>query len=190
MTARTHDTFAFASLVAATVYYPPSSLNILTLSVAIVGNIVGCLLPDMDQTSNRLWDLLPQGNFLGRIFRRLFLSHRTLSHSLLGCYLLYKGLEWILPRLLNSSYVDPKIVLASIMIGFVSHLIADSVTKEGLPLFFPIRLKFGFPPIKALRVTTGSWFENLVILPGIGVYLIWFIDLNKDKLIGIINLIH
>jgi len=92
MTARTHDAFAFASLVTVAVYYPPESLNLLTLFAAIVGNNIGALMPDMDSAANRLWDLLPAGNFLGRIFKRIFYKHRTLSHSLLGLFIIYKVL--------------------------------------------------------------------------------------------------
>lgn len=189
MTARTHDAFAFASLLTVAVIYPPQTLNVLTLSGAIVGNIVGSLMPDMDQASNRLWDLLPAGNYVGRVFRRLFLSHRTLSHSLLGGYLFYKFLEWILPKLLNPNYVDANVIFASIMIGFVSHLIADSMTKEGIPLLFPFKFKFGIPPASSLRVTTGSWIENFIVLPGVGAYVIWFVNLNRAKLLEIINLV-
>src|SRR3989338_7333367 len=83
MTARTHDAFAFASLLTVAVLFPPASLNLVTLVGGIVANIIGSLIPDMDQASNRLWDLLPAGDHLGKIFRRLFLKHRTLSHSLL-----------------------------------------------------------------------------------------------------------
>ena len=74
MTARTHDAFAFASLVTVAAFIPPASLNLLTLFAAIVGNIVGALISDMDQAGNRLWDLLPAGDTIGKIFRRVFYS--------------------------------------------------------------------------------------------------------------------
>ncbi len=189
MTARTHDAFAFASLLTVAVIYPPQTLNVLTLSSVIIGNIVGSLIPDMDQASNRLWDLLPAGDYLGKVFRRLFLSHRTLSHSVLGGFLLYKILEWLLPKLLNPAHIDSEIVMASIMIGFVSHLLADSLTKEGLPLLFPFKFKFGFPPLSFLRITTGSWAENFLVLPSVAVYIVWFINWKKDTVLTIINLI-
>src|SRR3990167_6754525 len=105
MTARTHDAFAFASLITAAVYYPPQSLNLATLFTSFVGNVIGSLIPDMDQASNRLWDLLPAGNFLGKIFRRLFISHRSISHSLLGGYILYRLLVIVLPILFNTDYI-------------------------------------------------------------------------------------
>ena len=89
MTARTHDAFAFAGLITVATHFPPTSLNLTTLFAAVVGNIVGSLIPDMDQASNRLWDLLPAGDHLAKIFRRLFLKHRTLTHSFLGVFLIF-----------------------------------------------------------------------------------------------------
>lgn len=189
MTARTHDLFAFASLITVTAIYPPQSLNVLTLSTSIVANIVGSLIPDMDQASNRLWDLLPAGDFLGKFLRRTFLSHRTFSHSLLGLYIFYKFFEWLLPKLLNPVSVDYKIVLASLMVGLISHIIADGLTKEGVPLLFPLKFKFGFPPLSFLRITTGSWVENVLFLPGVAVYIIVFANFYKEELLKTINLI-
>lgn len=189
MTARTHDAFAFASLVTVAAYYPPESLNLLTLFAAIVGNNIGALIPDMDSAGNRLWDLLPAGNFLGRIFKRIFYKHRTLSHSLLGFFLTYQILAWALPKFLNPSFIDPTIVLLAIMIGFLSHLLADSLTKEGLPLLFPIRINFGIPPIASLRITTGKWVERYLIFPCVWIYLILFIYYNQGRLVAVIKLV-
>lgn len=183
MTARTHDAFAFASLVTVAAYNPPAFLNLPTLFAAIIGNNIGALIPDMDNAGNRLWDLLPAGDLLGKVFRRIFYKHRTLSHSLLGAYIIYRLLAWILPKFLNPSFIDPQIVLAGIMIGYISHLIADSLTKEGLPLFFPLRFEIGFLPIKALRIKTGGWIEKLVIYPGVWVYLVLFIVQNNERLV-------
>ena len=175
MTARTHDAFAFASLVTVATYFPPSSLNLLTLFAAIVGNNIGALMPDMDSAGNRLWDLLPAGNFLGRIFKRIFYKHRTLSHSLIGLFFIYKGLLWLLPKFLNLNFIDAKIVIYSILIGYISHLVSDSFTKEGLPILFPLRVNFGIPPIARLRITTGKWVEKYLVFPGVWIGLFVFI---------------
>ena len=189
MTARTHDAFAFASLITVAVLRPPESLTVLTLFASVIGNIVGALIPDMDQATNRLWDLLPAGNTFGKVFRRAFFKHRTLSHSIVGAVLIFKFFEWVLPRLFNSEFVDPTIVLWGIMIGYGSHLLADSLTKEGLPLFFPFNLSIGFPPIEALRVTTGKWVENFMIFPAVGIYTVWFVADHQSELAGILGLI-
>src|SRR3989338_9120985 len=171
MTARTHDVFAFASLITVAVLRPPESLTVLTLFTSVVGNIVGALIPDMDQATNRLWDLLPAGNIVGKILRRLMLSHRTISHSFLGIYLLYQILLYVTPVLFNENYINIGAVVWSIMIGFISHLAADSLTKEGLPLLFPIKWKIGIPPFSFLRMTTGKFMENFFVFPGILGYI-------------------
>jgi inner membrane protein len=187
MTARTHDAFAFASLITVATLYPPATINISTLMAGLVGNIVGGLLPDIDQASNKLWGFLPAGNYFGRIFRRFLWEHRTLSHSLVGGYLFYKILEWLLPKLLNPNYINVSVVTACIIIGFLSHLIADSLTKEGIPLFFPLKFNIGFPPISTLRITTGGKIEKYLILPGTAIYLFWFINSHSTELFQLIR---
>ena len=189
MTSRTHDVFAFASLVTVATYYPPATLNLTTAVSCLVGNIVGSLLPDIDQASNRLWDLLPGGNLIGKYLRKIFLSHRTISHSLLGVFLINKILLWLVPKILNPGFIIIELVHASIMIGFISHLLLDSFTEEGLPLFFPLKWKFGFPPIKQWRIETGKWFEKFVVFPAIIVYSLFFIGNNQEKLTAILKLI-
>ncbi len=161
--------------------------NVPTLVVSLVGNIVGSLLPDIDQASNRLWDLLPGGNVLGGIFKNLFLAHRTISHSLLGVFLLHELLWLVLPKIFNPNFIDAKIVYYSIMIGFVSHLFLDAFTKEGIPLFFPIKWKIGFPPVKQLRIETGKWFEKFVVFPGIIVFLIYFAIQKQEIIVSILR---
>lgn len=188
MTSRTHDVFAFASLVTVAVYHPPSSLNLVTLILSLVTNIIGSLLPDIDQATNRLWDLLPAGNSLGKVFRKLFLSHRTITHSLLGIFLINKLFLWLLPKIFNQS-IDVKIVYFALMIGYVSHLFLDLFTEEGLPLFFPIKTKIGFPPIASLRIKTGKIFEKLFVFPAIIVYTVWFAYQNQGKLISILKMV-
>src|SRR3989344_5789078 len=124
MTSRTHDAIAFASLVTAAVYFPPQSVNVLTLAVAVIGCDIGALIPDLDQAGNRLWDLLPLGDKMGKIFRRIFYKHRTFTHSILGAYLIYRGLEWLLSQLFNGTSIDISLVFGVIMVGYLSHLAA------------------------------------------------------------------
>lgn len=187
MVARTHNAFAFASLVTAAVYFPPNTLNLSTLIISIVGVDIGALIPDMDTGGNYLWGLLPQGQKLGGFLRRIFYKHRTITHSLLGFFLISKFFAWLLPRIFNSNFVDPNIVFISIMIGFASHLIADSLTEEGVPLLYPIPLNFGIPPFKRMRIKTGHWFETWVVFPAIWIFLIWFVNLNKEILLYILR---
>lgn len=190
MTARTHDLIAFGALLTAAAYYPPAKLNVSTLIAVLISNTVGALIPDMDQATNRLWDLLPAGNLVGRVFRRLMLSHRTISHSILGGVILFFLANTFLPKILNPAYVNTTLVTASLMIGFVSHLVADSVTKEGIPLFFPIPFKIGFPPFAFLRLTTGKFMEKFIVFPMVLVYIFWFTATRKAVFLSILRLIR
>jgi inner membrane protein len=190
MTSRTHNAIAFGSLVVAAGLFPPESLNLPTFIACIIGNNIGGLLPDMDTSGNYLWGLLPQGDTLGKYLRKIFYKHRTITHSLLGLFLIYNFFNWLLPVLFNSDFIDSRLVLISIMIGFVSHLLSDSLTEEGIPLLFPLRIAFGIPPIKRVRIKTGQWFENLVIFPGVWVLLFVFVQKNYSSFINILKMVR
>jgi inner membrane protein len=185
MTARTHNAIALASLVTVAVYFPPEHLNLLTLIVGVVGTDIGALIPDLDTGGNYLWGLLPQGQRLGNSLSKVFYKHRTITHSLVGAFLVYEFFNWLLPRIFNPSFIDPHTIFVCIMIGFVSHLVADSFTVEGIPLFFPLKFNIGIPPIKSLRIQTGSWVEKFLVFPAVLIYIVWFANLNKLVLLSI-----
>jgi len=125
--------------------------------------------------------LIPAGCYQVRVI---------VSKGLVVCnVLIYQFLKWLLPKFLNSNFVSVDIIIYSTMIGYLSHLVADSLTKEGLPLFFPLKFKIGFPPIKSLRITTDSWVEKYLVLPSIAIYLFWFISLNGSKLLNLLKMI-
>lgn len=189
MTSRTHDLISFTSLVAIASYYPPSSINLTTFISCLVGNVAGGILPDIDQESNRLWDLLPGGNYVGKVLKNVFLTHRGLSHSLLGVFLFYKLLYFVLPRFLNSDFINYDLVIISTMIGLLSHILSDSFTEEGVPLLFPFKFRFGFPPISSWRIKTGKWFEKYVLFPSVLAFLIWFVTVNQKTVVGILKLV-
>lgn len=187
MTSRTHDAVAFASLVTVAAFVPMPHINLLTALCVVVAADIGALIPDMDTAGNRLWELLPQGAKVGKILRNIFYKHRTFTHSILGVFTMYKFFEWLLPKFLNSSFIDPTIILYSLMIGILSHLLADSLTEEGIPLFFPFHFTFGIPPIRSWRIKTGRWFETYVVYPGIWIYLIWFVYSHEQVLLRILR---
>jgi inner membrane protein len=187
MTARTHNAFAVATLVTAAVFFPPDHLNVLTLVSSVIAADIGALFPDMDQAGNNLWNVFPAASGFGKVVRRIFYKHRTLTHSLIGMYIIFRGLEWLLPKFLNPAFVDPKIIVWAVMIGYASHLIADSLTEEGVPLLFPINLNMGIPPIKSWRIKTGHWFENFVVFPGVWVYVLWLVYKNKEIFVNVLK---
>jgi hypothetical protein len=46
----------------------------------------------------------------------------------------------------------------------------DTLTKEGVPWLLPIPTKFGIPPLKEWRITTGKWVETLVVFPALLIF--------------------
>lgn len=165
MTGRTHDLAAFAAVswVFLNTGLPAMSLG--TLVVAGGASFLGGLFPDLDNASSDFWDKIPGGSLWGKLLAPLTGGHRMISHSLVGLvisgFLLFKLLKLMSSVLV----VDMNTVWWSFMIGMVSHLMADSLTKEGIPLFFPIPIKVGFPPFKFMRIETGKRLEKYLIYP-------------------------
>lgn len=167
MTGRTHDLAAFTAASIIIFFEPLHHISLGTLMVALGANLVGGLAPDIDQPTAKLWHDIPTGTIWGKIISPLFGGHRFISHSLIGMALFGYGFKYLLYLARNTIVVDQNIVWWSFMIGFFSHLVMDTITREGVPWLFPFPFKFGFPPVKTLRIKTGGFFENLLIFPGL-----------------------
>lgn len=165
MTGRTHDLAALAAGSFVFFYYLPDRISLGTLATAFGTLFIGGLYPDLDNASSDLWKKVPGGSLLGRLFAPLLGGHRMISHSLVGIFLTSFLLEWVLQLGNSFLLVDMNIIWVAFMTGYVSHILADSFTKEGIPLLFPIPIKFGIPPIKKLRLKTGGRMEKYIVYP-------------------------
>jgi inner membrane protein len=170
MTGRTHDLAAFTALNIAFVYTQPTDISLATTGVAMGANMIGGLLPDIDNTTSDIWDKVRGGNILAKLIKPLVGKHRMLSHSILGMVLAGYLLQYLLNWAGNVLLVDMHIVWWATMIGFFSHLVADSITKQGVPWLFPIPYRIGIPPIEFLRIKTGGILEKSLIFPGLIFY--------------------
>ncbi len=103
------------------------------------------------------------------------LPHRGITHSLLICLLLTGGLALLLTAL--PAWPTRGLPLA-FLVGYTSHLIADGVTKTGVPLLRPLtRHRFHLLP-RPLRITTGGVFEQTLfrlLLVVDGIFLVWLL---------------
>ena len=165
MTARTHD---LAAVTAFTVYLltvPLQPMTLSTLLVAVLANQIGGIAPDIDQPTAPFWRNLPVGRFFGRIFDKLLGGHRFITHSILGVAL-FSGLVYLLLQTLHPIIpsIDTQLVLIAFVIGMLSHLVTDTFTKEGVPWLLPLPIKFGLPPLKSARLTTGKFGETLFFI--------------------------
>lgn len=173
MKARTHDLAAATGLAIVIVAASPlPPLSVATILVALVANQLGGIAPDIDQPTAPFWRNLPIGGIFGRFIAKMLGGHRFITHSIIGLallgflvHLLLTFLQPIMPK------VQIEYVWWAFMIGAFSHLVMDSFTKEGVPWLLPLPVKFGFPPIKRLRIVTGKNIENFVIFPVIAIAL-------------------
>lgn len=165
MTSRTHDLTALTALDLVLISHPLPQISLTTGVVSLGACFLGSLLPDIDEPSSEFWQRIPVGRFFGELTHQFIGSHRHLTHSLLGLIIVGIGLKYLLFLLSPTFLINMTIVWLAFMIGFVSHLLADCFTKEGIPLFFPIHWNIGFPPLKELRIKTGGRIEKFIVFP-------------------------
>lgn len=167
MTGRTHDLAAFTALNIAFLLKAPPDITFGTLITALGANMLGGLAPDIDNATSDFWDKIRGGNILAKIVKPFVGKHRMLSHSLLGMGIFALLLHYLLLGMGSFLLVDMDIIWWSVMIGFASHLLADAMTKQGIPLLFPFSWEFGIPPIEFFRMKTGGFTEKYIVFPGL-----------------------
>jgi inner membrane protein len=188
MTARTHDLAAITALGVVFVLRPLETITLSTAIVAVLANLIGGITPDIDQPTAPLWRNLPIGKYFGRMFGMLNGGHRFLTHSLIGLWLFGFAAHWLL-QLVHpiTGSVDLDLVWRAFMLGMLSHLIMDTLTKEGVPWLLPIPIKFGVPPLKRLRITTGKAGETLLVFPALILFNIAFYFAHYHQLLTILR---
>ena len=142
----------------------------------------GALLPDIDNARSTM------GHKFGIVSKEIqkVAGHRTIFHSLLGLAigsLLAIGLQQVVISVLSQhGFLFPAqlvseshLVFWGVLFGCIMHIAADALTLGGVPLLWPNRKRFGFPPNPHLRFKTGTWPEfvivwSFMILVGIGIW--------------------
>lgn len=188
MIARTHDLAAITCLAIIVLLLPTWTVTLSTAMAAVLANLIGGITPDIDQPTAPFWRNLPIGGVAGRMMGRLLGGHRFITHSILGLLLFGFLVHWLLIFLrpiLGTINID--VVWAAFMVGMLSHLVMDSFTKEGVPWLLPIPIKFGFPPLRSLRITAGKTFETLLVFPGILLFNIIFYAHNYQHILDILR---
>jgi inner membrane protein len=167
MTGRTHDLAAFTALNIIIATQPLGQITLPTALVAFGANMLGGLAPDIDQSTAKFWNGIRGGGILGRLISPLLGGHRFISHSILGIFIFGFILDFLLNQAKDILIVDMSIIWWSFMIGYFSHLVMDSLTRDGVPWLFPIPIRFGLPPFRIFRLKTGGLLEKAFIFPGL-----------------------
>ncbi|WP_107948111.1 metal-dependent hydrolase [Lysinibacillus parviboronicapiens] len=123
--------------------------------VLVGAGIVGALLPDICHGGSKIGRTFP---IISKIVNKLF-GHRSFTHSLLFLLLVMTMLH---------SFIPYDAITAGILVGMVSHILLDMGTKQGVKLFFPIKIPVRFP----LTTKTGGKVEQVVLalLSGLSLY--------------------
>lgn len=187
MTNRTHDLAAMTTLVVTASFASLPQMTLATVVVAVGANLLGAVVPDLDQPTAEFWNRIPAGTILGRLVHPLMGTHRLISHSIVGVILAGIGLKHLLTAIGGVLLVDMNVVWWATMMGYLSHMVMDTFTREGVPWLFPIPIRFGFPPFKFLRITTGGMIEKGVIFPGLLILNGYLIYQNYTKFLEILR---
>lgn len=129
---------------------------------------LAALLPDLDARRSKLsrYPALRQISFT--LF--YLLGHRGLLHSALGLIALAAAGWWLLGSGALSTTTE-KVWLA-VVLGYGSHLLADSLTVSGVRWLYPRRARLRLLP-KKWCVVTGSWQEEWLVIVLIATTVGW-----------------
>jgi len=133
---KTHLAFGFlVGLLAISYFRPENQLLFMTLL------LIGSALPDIDHPQSKIGSKV---KIIGWLF-----EHRGFFHSLFPLILIF---------LFSAVYFD-KPYMYSILLGYASHLVIDTTTKEGIMPLAPLsRLRLN----GVLR--TGHFMEFIVLV--------------------------
>ncbi|MTI67308.1 MAG: metal-dependent hydrolase [Firmicutes bacterium] len=189
MKGKTHLMIGTAAGITLGVNYPLE-----TAIVIIASSVVGSLLPDIDHPKssfnqkilfikNKLYKTLIYSSigtaityYGSSIDDKLLIllgitliltgitNHRGFTHSLLGLFLYTYIIKKITIR------YDIQGVYIGFVAGYISHLIADFLTKGGIELFYPFKINISSP----IKIKSGGFWERFII-KGTSIYSVYIL---------------
>ncbi|VDZ88613.1 inner membrane protein YdjM [Lelliottia amnigena] len=114
--------------------------------------VLTCLLPDIDHPKSFLGQRL---KWIAKPIARAF-GHRGFTHSLLAVFILLTCFYLKIPE----SWIVPADAIQGMVLGYLSHILADMLTPAGVPLLWPCRWRFRFP---ILAPQKGNQLERVIM---------------------------
>lgn len=134
--------------------------------------VIGALMPDFDAAESKIkhfkirvgkkkTGLAFYPFYLPAVIISAFFKHRGFWHSLLAT-LLVTGISVGTVIYLNTYVMDLTPAHAfALPFGYLSHLLADSLTKFGVPLFWPNKENFHLTP-RTLWFKSGGAIDHII----------------------------
>jgi len=138
---KTHLAAGILAAIALTKYIPSKS-SIAFLAAVIIGSVA----PDIDCPKSRVGKKL---KIISWMLNFLF-KHRGFMHTIYPAAIIF----------LTFTFLDHKLIGTGFLIGYTVHLIADSLTQEGIQPFLPLSKK----RVKGLIKTGGLAEYGLFLL--------------------------
>lgn len=107
------------------------------------GCILGSLFPDIDSKASKISYRLPIVSF----FMRLLFGHRNVLHT--PFVLILFGIIFSVVHLM---FALPITFIVGFVIGYICHLLQDTVTKRGIMWLYPVSSKY----ISIIGITSGK----------------------------------
>jgi len=161
MTAEGHLIFAIASAI----FAKRAELTPVLASAdwwhIIPAALLTCLLPDIDHPKSLLGQRL---KWLSQPIARAF-GHRGFTHSLLAV----AGGVALLQMKLPAGWIIPADAFQGMVLGYLSHIVADMLTPAGVPLLWPCRWRFRLPILVPQK---GNQLERVLCM-ALFAYAVW-----------------
>lgn len=178
--------------------------------IILIGcSIFGSLVPDVDHPKSKLnQKILPVQNKFFKVFVYLLIGagllyletkinsqalrilgitliitglsqHRGFTHSILGL-IFYTSAVYL--AVMQYGIKEAEEIYIGFAIGYISHLLADFMTKGGIPIFYPFGKNISFP----IAIKTGGVLEKIILL-GTGIYSVYTLleHINLKNLLGV-----
>lgn len=121
----------------------PTVTTFFSTILIILGANLGSIMPDIDKPTSKIGRkafIKPISIYIHKKF-----GHRTITHSvlasLIGLYILIKS-SYMFRDVFFYLYSN---FVIGFSVGYMSHLLLDSLTTQGIPIFYPVdktRYKF------------------------------------------------
>ncbi|EMS35964.1 hypothetical protein G653_03947 [Candidatus Liberibacter americanus PW_SP] len=122
----------------------------------ILGSMLSFSLPDIDHPKSFISRRFKISSFI----TSHILTHRGFTHSILSVVLF----SLLINNCLKEASIINKGLHDSMIIGYISHLIADMFTKSGIQLFWPYRMRFSFPILSPNTPLKEGFFCVLILI--------------------------